>query len=124
MKRFALLCTCAAIAVPFAVATVASDRRRSSADHDLDPGPGHQRIGRRGPGATVTVTDTRTGATTTITTDSQGLFAAPRPDDRRTLHGHRDAGGFQGQTVEAIHTTLQGPTQLTFACPPARVPSG
>src|SRR4029079_16785481 len=66
-------------------------------------------------GANVVIVDTRTGATTTITTDSTGGFTAPALTPGGPYTAAANANGFQGQTVEGIQTTLQGPTQLTFA---------
>ncbi|MGV3553902.1 MAG: TonB-dependent receptor domain-containing protein [Croceibacterium sp.] len=66
-------------------------------------------------GATVTVTDTRTGASRTITTGASGTFSA----DNLTVGGpytiSANAAGFEGQSVQDVFTTLQGDTSLTFA---------
>ena len=66
-------------------------------------------------GANVVIVDTRTGATTNITTDSTGGFTATGLTTGGPYTVTANANGFQGQTVEGIQTTLQGPTQLTFA---------
>lgn len=66
-------------------------------------------------GATVTIIDTRTGATNNITTDSTGSFSATGLTTGGPYTVSANAGGYQGQTVENIQTTLQGPTNLTFA---------
>jgi hypothetical protein len=67
------------------------------------------------PGATVTVTDTRTGATRTITTGAAGTFSATGLVTGGPYTVSANAGGFEGQTVSDIQTTLQGNTALTFA---------
>ena len=66
-------------------------------------------------GATVVVTDTRTGVSRTITTGDSGTFSA----DNLTVGGpytvSANASGFEGQSVQDVFTTLQGDTSLTFA---------
>jgi outer membrane receptor protein involved in Fe transport len=119
VKRFALLCSCAAIAVPFAAATVAPTAAEAQQITTSIQGQVTNEAGAPVPNATVTVTDTRTGATQTITTDSQGLFSAQNLTTGGPYTVTAVAGGFQGQTVNQINTTLQGPTQLTFALSPA-----
>jgi len=65
--------------------------------------------------ATVTITDTRTGATRTITTGAGGTFAATGLVTGGPYTVSTSADGFEGQTVSDITTTLQGNTNLTFA---------
>jgi outer membrane receptor for ferrienterochelin and colicin len=65
-------------------------------------------------GATVTITDTRTGAQRTITTGSNGSFAASGLVTGGPYTVAANAGGYEGQTVEGIQTTLQGNTSLSF----------
>lgn len=65
-------------------------------------------------GATVTVTDTRTGASRTITTGADGNFVAPNLTVGGPYTITANADGFEGQTVNDIQTTLQGNTSLTF----------
>ena len=65
-------------------------------------------------GATVIVTDTRTGAARTITTGSTGSFAATNLTTGGPYTVTVDASGFEGQTIEGVNTSLQGPTSLTF----------
>ncbi|GGD86486.1 Oar protein [Tsuneonella deserti] len=67
------------------------------------------------PGATVTITDTRTGATRTITTGANGTFSATGLVTGGPYTVSANAAGFEGQTVSDIQTTLQGNTGLTFA---------
>jgi len=66
-------------------------------------------------GATVTITDTRTGAARTITTGAEGTFAATGLVTGGPYTVSANAGGFEGQTIDGIQTTLQGNTGLTFA---------
>lgn len=66
-------------------------------------------------GATVTVTDTRTGAERTLTTGSTGTFSAPGLVTGGPYTVEASANGYEGQTVNDIVTTLQGNTSLTFA---------
>jgi hypothetical protein len=68
--------------------------------------------------ATVVITDTRTGAVTTITTGSDGLFAARNLSTGGPYSVTATAPDFQGQTVNDITTTLQGATQLSFKLTP------
>lgn len=65
-------------------------------------------------GATVTITDMRTGASREITTDASGRFAATGLVTGGPYTVAANAGGFEGQTVNDIQTTLQGNTSLTF----------
>lgn len=65
-------------------------------------------------GATVTVTDTRTGASRTATTGSEGSFAMPNLVTGGPYTVSANAGGFEGQTVNDVYTSLQGATALTF----------
>ena len=66
-------------------------------------------------GATVTVTDTRTGATRTIQTGAGGNFATTGLVTGGPYTVSAEAEGFEGQTVTDINTTLQGNTSLSFA---------
>jgi outer membrane receptor protein involved in Fe transport len=66
------------------------------------------------PGATVTITDTRTGATRTITTGGNGSFAVTGLVTGGPYTVSANADGFEGQTVSDIQTNLQGNTSLTF----------
>lgn len=66
-------------------------------------------------GATVTVTDTRTGAERTLTTGASGTFSAPGLVTGGPYTVVATADGFEGQTVNDINTSLQGNTSLTFA---------
>ncbi|GAA4762339.1 TonB-dependent receptor [Stakelama sediminis] len=65
-------------------------------------------------GATVVVTDTRTGSSRSITTGPQGRFNADNLTPGGPYAVYASADGFEGQTVNNITTTLQGNTSLTF----------
>lgn len=65
-------------------------------------------------GATVTVTDTRTGASRTITTGASGTFVATNLTVGGPYTVSASAPNFEGQTVNDIQTSLQGNTSLTF----------
>ncbi|GAA0866484.1 TonB-dependent receptor [Sphingopyxis soli] len=66
-------------------------------------------------GATVIITDTRTGATRTFTTGSDGRFNATGLVTGGPYSVSVNADSFEGQTLQDIFTTLQGSTDLTFA---------
>ena len=66
-------------------------------------------------GATVTITDMRTGASRDITTGADGRFNATGLVTGGPYTVAAAANGFEGQTVNDIQTTLQGNTSLTFA---------
>jgi outer membrane receptor for ferrienterochelin and colicin len=68
--------------------------------------------------ATVAITDTRTGASREISTDSQGLFSAENLTTGGPYTITATAEGHQGQTVEQVVTSLQGATELTFSLSP------
>jgi len=65
-------------------------------------------------GATVTVTDTRTGSIRTLTTDNSGRFAARGLTVGGPYTVSATADGFQGQTIQDIMASLQGATALSF----------
>lgn len=66
-------------------------------------------------GATVTITDTRTGAARTITTGAGGTFAATGLVTGGPYTVAVSADGFEGQTISDITTNLQGNTNLAFS---------
>ncbi len=66
-------------------------------------------------GATVTVTDTRTGASRTLTTGANGTFNATNLTVGGPYTIATSADGFEGQTVTDININLQGNTSLGFA---------
>ncbi len=65
-------------------------------------------------GATVTVTDTRTSQTRTITTGPDGRFRADSLVTGGPYEVTAIASGFEGQSVQDVFISLQGNTQLTF----------
>ncbi|HMT41292.1 TonB-dependent receptor [Sphingorhabdus sp.] len=65
-------------------------------------------------GAEVVITDTRTGATRTITTGADGKFNASNLVTGGPYTISANASGYEGQSAEGINTTLQGNTSLTF----------
>ena len=66
-------------------------------------------------GATVIVTDTRTGATRTLTTGSGGNFSATNLVTGGPYTVEVNAPGFEGQSISDITTSLQGNTSLSFS---------
>lgn len=66
-------------------------------------------------GATVTVTDERTGATRTFTTGAAGTFSATGLVTGGPYTVSANAADYEGQTISNVQTTLQGNTSLTFA---------
>jgi len=66
-------------------------------------------------GATVTITDERTGATRTITTGANGSFAATGLTTGGPYTVSASAADYEGQTVSDVQTTLQGNTSMSFA---------
>jgi hypothetical protein len=65
-------------------------------------------------GASVTITDTRTGAERTLTTGASGTFSASGLVTGGPYTVTATANGYEGQTVNDIITTLQGNTSLSF----------
>ena len=66
-------------------------------------------------GASVVITDTRTGATRSLTTGADGSFNATNLTVGGPYTIVASADGFEGQSITDITTTLQGNTSLTFA---------
>ena len=66
-------------------------------------------------GAQVTVTDTRTGSTRTLTAGADGFFRADTLTTGGPYSVTATADGFEGQTVENITINLQGNSSLSFA---------
>ncbi|MFC3098999.1 TonB-dependent receptor [Alteraurantiacibacter palmitatis] len=66
-------------------------------------------------GARVTVTDTRTGATRTLTTGTNGSFTISNLTVGGPYTVTANADGFEGQTLEGVTTSLQGNTSLGFS---------
>ncbi|MBB3764055.1 outer membrane beta-barrel protein [Sphingomicrobium lutaoense] len=65
-------------------------------------------------GATVVVTDTRTGASSTLRTEGQGRFAASNLPTGGPYTVTVTADGYQGQTVNDLFINLSGATSLSF----------
>lgn len=65
-------------------------------------------------GASVTVTDTRTGASRTLTTNDNGGFRTDNLTTGGPYTVAANADNYQGQTIEGVITTLQGNTNLAF----------
>ncbi|WP_422058264.1 TonB-dependent receptor [Sphingomonas sp.] len=66
-------------------------------------------------GAEVVITDTRTGASRTVTTGTDGGFNASGLVTGGPYTVAATAAGFEGQTVQDINTTVSGNTSLSFA---------
>lgn len=66
-------------------------------------------------GATVIITDTRTGAARTITTGSDGRFTATSLVTGGPYSVSVSATDYEGQTLRDIFTSLQGNTDLVFS---------
>lgn len=73
------------------------------------------------PGATVTVTDTRTGQSSTLTAGSDGQFRVDSLITGGPYEITATAPGYEGQTVEGVFINLQGNSQLTFTLSDAGV---
>ena len=101
MNKSILLRTCALIAVPVAAAVVPTATHAQQITTSITG----QVTGESGTplrGARVTVTDTRTGASRDLTTDSAGLFTANNLTTGGPYTVTATARGRQGQTVEEI----------------------
>ena len=110
-----LLRTCAALVVPVAFAVVAPSVAVAQQITTSIQGKVTSEAGAPLPGATVTVTDTRTGNSQSFSTNESGLFSAQNLTTGGPYTIAATASGYQGQTVEQIFTSLQGATELTFA---------
>ena len=66
-------------------------------------------------GASVVITDTRTGASSTSTTGADGQFRVDSLVTGGPYTITATAGGYEGQSVEGVFINLQGNTQLTFS---------
>ncbi len=66
-------------------------------------------------GATVVVTDTRTGATRTVTTGTSGTFSTANLQPGGPYKVSANAKGFEGQTLDDVSTSVQGATDLSFS---------
>lgn len=66
-------------------------------------------------GATVVVTDTRTNASRTLTTGNNGGFSVVNLTVGGPYTVAASAPGFEGQSLEGVHISLQGATELGFS---------
>jgi outer membrane receptor for ferrienterochelin and colicin len=66
-------------------------------------------------GATVVITDTRTGAARTITTGADGRFSTTGLTTGGPYTVSVNADSYEGQSLQNIYTTLQGSTDLAFS---------
>jgi outer membrane receptor for ferrienterochelin and colicin len=118
VKKHILLRSCAYVVAPLAAIVVPTAASQAQQITTSITGQVTNESGAPVAGALVTVTDTRTGASRQMTTDSSGLFTANNLTTGGPYTITASATGYQGQTVEQIQTTLQGATQLTFALKP------
>ncbi|QZD88825.1 carboxypeptidase regulatory-like domain-containing protein [Qipengyuania aurantiaca] len=65
-------------------------------------------------GASITVTDTRTGQSRTLTSDADGSFRVGSLPPGGPYTVTATAAGFEGQTVENIFINISGNTEFTF----------
>ena len=113
MNKFKLLCAAAAIVAP-ATAFVAPAAYAQEITASVE-GTVTDQSGTPVGGATVVVTDTRTGQARSTTTGSDGRFSARSLTPGGPYTVTATAPGLQGQTVENINTTLQGAVTISFA---------
>lgn len=111
MRKFALLCAAAAIAAPV---SAYAQQITSQIEGQVTSAAGEPLAN-----ATVVVTDARTGASQTFTTEANGRFVARGLTVGGPYTVTAESPGFQGQSVEDLITTLQGATTLTFNLEPA-----
>jgi hypothetical protein len=119
VKKSLLLRSCAFLAVPMAANAILTTVAEAQQITTGIVGKVTSTDGKPVPNAQVTVTDTRTGATTEITANEEGQFSAQNLITGGPYTVTATAEGFQGQTVENIITNLQGESQLTFSLTPA-----
>jgi carboxypeptidase family protein/TonB-dependent receptor-like protein len=111
LRSSAFLALAAAAPLAFAIATPAYAQQITTGIE----GTVNDANGKPLPNATVTITDTRTGASRTVTTGSGGTFSATGLVTGGPYTISATAAGFEGQTISDVQTTLQGNTSLTFA---------
>jgi len=99
------LSAAATIATPAAAQTITSGVEGTVTDES----------GAALPGATVTITDGRSGRVITSTTDSTGGFRVQSLQPGGPLTVTVTAPGFEGQTVEDVFTNLSGNTTFEFS---------
>jgi outer membrane receptor for ferrienterochelin and colicin len=106
MRKISLLCATAALVTPAAIYAQQITSEIEGRVTDAAGAP----VGN----ATVTITDTRTGAVRSLVTAGDGLFSARGLTVGGPYTITATAEGLQGQTIQDITTTLQGATSLTF----------
>ena len=65
-------------------------------------------------GARITIVDTRTGATRSTSTSASGAFALRNISAGGPYSVSASAGGYRGETIEGVFTSIASTTQLTF----------
>ena len=118
MTKSILLRSCAIFAVPLAATVVLPTVAEAQQITTTITGQVRSEAGQPLADATVTITDTRTGASRQISAGSDGLFSATGLTTGGPYTITATAPNYQGQTVEQIFTNLQGATELTFALTP------
>jgi len=114
VKKSILLRTCAAFVMPIAAVTVLPAPAAAQQITTAIQGRVTNESGAPLANATVTVTDTRTGASQSFHTNATGSFSAQNLTTGGPYSVTATADGYQGQTVPDIFTNLQGATELTF----------
>lgn len=100
----ALTTAFATVATPVLAQQTTSDIRGTVTDND----------GASLPGVTVTVTDTRTGASRTTVTDGNGSFAARNLTVGGPYTVSTSLDGFQAERLEGVQVSLSGSTVLAI----------
>ncbi len=118
MKKFTLLRSAVYFAVPLMAATVVPMVAQAQQITTEINGQVTNAAGAPLGNAIVVVTDTRTGESRTLTANQDGLFAARNLTTGGPYTVSATAEGYQGQSVQAVSTSLQGATELTFALAP------
>jgi outer membrane receptor for ferrienterochelin and colicin len=115
VKKSILLRSCVAFVTPVAAISLVPSVALAQQITTAIQGRVTNESGAPLPNTQITITDTRTGNTQEFTTNAQGLFSAQNLTTGGPYTISATAGGYQGQTVEQIFTSLQGATQLTFS---------
>lgn len=118
MKKLALLRSAVFFAVPLALATAIPTVAEAQQITSEISGQVTNAAGAPLPGATVVITDTRTGASRRITANEQGLFAAQNLATGGPYTITATAPNHQGQTVQNVITSVAATTTLTFELTP------
>ena len=112
--RFFLAAGAASLSLACALATPAAAQQITTGIQGTVTEEGGTPIG----GAQVVITDTRTGASRTLTTDGNGSFRAEGLITGGPYSVSANAAGFEGQEVTEIFTTLQGNSNVPIALKP------